>query len=491
VLVLAGLAALVSTASAAPARAARRPLAHAAIVGGTPASIQQFPWQVFLQMSSPDETCGGSILNATTILTAAHCTDPEGTTTPRPASAFLVFAGASDMSRYVPGRPLPSGMQLAHVASVRVHPGYTPTPQPLTDDVAVLTLASPLNLSGANAKPIALAPVGGAPAPGTPLSFSGYGQEAPPAPPDYKLYSATLSATTDDACRSALAPNSSASVLCVPVPTPPSPCFGDSGGALVGPNGQVGVTSYVSNASCGTGFVGFADVTSPEVRAFIDGSATPPVAPRMTAGPVLNGVNPPVVGSPLTCNAGTWNGAPSFSYTFAVDATGQVLASGASPTYTPGAAVKGAGIVCVLQATNAGGTSIARTGTTPPIAADTVRPRSAFRSIRCKANRCAIRLDAADSNSLGHLTVRLSARWSVVGRCKRGHGKHRRVVRCRKTRSKAIKAVALGGVRYKATATKLPYTRVQFRIDTVDAARNHQRKVTTASLTLRKARRHR
>ncbi len=39
--------------------------------------------------------CGGSILDSTHILTAAHCVDVEGTTTQRPVSDFTVVAGDS------------------------------------------------------------------------------------------------------------------------------------------------------------------------------------------------------------------------------------------------------------------------------------------------------------------------------------------------------------------------------------------------------------
>ena len=61
------------------------------IVGGQQTSIEQVPWQVYVVGRHPEgggvvdvTSCGGSILNATTILTAAHCVDHEGTTTTYP-----------------------------------------------------------------------------------------------------------------------------------------------------------------------------------------------------------------------------------------------------------------------------------------------------------------------------------------------------------------------------------------------------------------------
>ena len=44
------------------------------IIGGTPASMGEFPWLVSLQLFG-SHYCGASILDKYTILTAAHCTN--------------------------------------------------------------------------------------------------------------------------------------------------------------------------------------------------------------------------------------------------------------------------------------------------------------------------------------------------------------------------------------------------------------------------------
>jgi hypothetical protein len=60
----------------------------AQIVGGTAAASGEFPYIVSLQTSSGSHFCGGSLLNANTVITAGHCA--EGQT----ASRLRVRAGS-------------------------------------------------------------------------------------------------------------------------------------------------------------------------------------------------------------------------------------------------------------------------------------------------------------------------------------------------------------------------------------------------------------
>jgi trypsin len=68
------------------------------IVGGVAASQGDFPFIVSLQSSTGSHFCGGSLLNANTVLTAAHCT--VGQT----ASSLRVRAGS--LVRSFISRPL-------------------------------------------------------------------------------------------------------------------------------------------------------------------------------------------------------------------------------------------------------------------------------------------------------------------------------------------------------------------------------------------------
>src|SRR5688572_12745708 len=65
------------------------------IVNGKQTKITSVPWQVFVYNEKLDRMCGGSILNSTTVLTAAHCVTTG--TSVRAASEFTVIAGLDDL----------------------------------------------------------------------------------------------------------------------------------------------------------------------------------------------------------------------------------------------------------------------------------------------------------------------------------------------------------------------------------------------------------
>ena len=394
----AALALLVACSSQQALAASARNLAFAGnstslvpyIIGGHESQISQFPWQVYVVGRHPEggdmvdvTSCGGSILNATTILTAAHCVDHEGTTTTYAAEEFAVLAGASDVHEFtefvaegflVP----PPGAQASEVSKIRTDPYYTVLPN-IKDDVAVLTLENELELSEEkNAQAISLVPTGDTPAPGTTLSISGYGKQegAETGQPNGGLYSTTLTAISSDACREEVGVNS-AVLLCAESPGS-STCQGDSGGPLTegSPAVQVGIVDFGAK-ECPVGKPDvFTNVAAPEVRDFIEGSESPPVAARMTSPPVIKSVGTaPVDFSPLTCEPGSWSGSPTFTYAIQQEnSSASVLQSGPGNIFTPPSSLIGTPLVCIVQATNPGGVSTARSATTAAIAADTTSP---------------------------------------------------------------------------------------------------------------------
>jgi len=460
------------------------------IVGGSEASISQFPWQVFLEGRFEEggrtftTSCGGSILDATHILTAAHCVDIEGTTLQHSAAAFLVASGDSNVNELSPTT------QVRRVAGIRTHPYYTVSPE-MKDDAAVLTLEKPLELSeAANAEPIPLVPAGATPAPGSTLSLSGYGKEqgAEDAPPDGQLHSTTLTAIGSDACRSQVK-LSSAVLLCAVSPSS-SGCQGDSGGPLTqgSPAVEVGIVAFgAKECPVGNPTV-FTNIAAPEIRDFIEGSETPPVAPRQLSPPAMRWFGgAPVDFIPLTCEAGVWSGSPLLTYAFQVEnASAQMLQSAPGNVFAPPSGLVGAAVVCVVQAANAGGVSTCRSQATPAIVADTTPPSAAIRALRCRRRSCALSFAAWDPNGLA-VSVQPTVSYAVARRCPRRRGRHasgRRV--CHRTRTLRMPSRALSAGAYRATASRLPYgERIAFKIAVTNVA-GLKARVAPAHTTLRK-----
>jgi secreted trypsin-like serine protease len=102
------------------------------IVGGAPASIGEYPYFVSLQSSTGgtgDFFCGGSLMSTTKVLTAAHCVNGDS------AAGLQVVIGGTTLSGSDVG-------VVRNVSAVNVDPAFDPSR--LTNDVAILTLATPI-----------------------------------------------------------------------------------------------------------------------------------------------------------------------------------------------------------------------------------------------------------------------------------------------------------------------------------------------------------
>jgi secreted trypsin-like serine protease len=469
------------------------------IVGGQESSISQFPWQVFVLVvaeegaTTTEASCGGSILDATHILTAAHCVDHEGTTTRYPAEDIGVLAGTSDVSDFTSTLRAPHGSQLVTVSSVRTHPYYTVLPE-IKDDVAVLTLSEPLELSAEkNTASIALVPSGATPAPGTALTVSGYGKQngAEGAEPSGKLFSTTLTAIGSDACREAVGVNSA--VLLCASGSSSATCQGDSGGPLTegSPAVEVGVVDF-GPQNCPTGQVdGFTNLAAPEVREFIEGSETPQVAARPISPPAIKTVGPaPVDYSPLTCESGAWSASPTIDYTFEVEnGSAQVLQSGPSAVFTPPPSLEGDPLVCIVQASNPGGVSTDRSATTPAIAADATPPVASIKGLQCRLQACTLSLSAGDPNGVS-LAVTASDSYQVPTRCTVKEGRRKRKGKrpvCHRTATVSLPVSPVSAGVFSTVASRLPYgERITFDVAVVNAAGLRPVSMPVGSTVLRK-----
>ncbi len=449
------------------------------IVGGQEASISQFPWQVYLESNFEEKgshivgACGGSILDSRHILTAAHCVDVEGTTNQRPPVDFTVVAGDSNVNGSSPTT------QVVGVSSIRTHPYFTLLPE-TKDDVAVLTLSKALTLSAAmNAEAIPLVATGATPAPGTVLSVSGYGLEngAQGAEPNGRLYATSLARR-----RQRSLPGGGRGQLgraAVRYQHGSSTCRGDSGGPLTegNPAVQVGIVDFGLQGCPVNRPDGFTNVAAPEVRAFIEGSESPPMAARPVSPPVVRSAGAgPVDFGPLTCEPGAWSGSPSFTYTFQVeDISARVLQSGPSNVYVPPASMIDLPLVCIVQATNPGGVTTTRSATTPPIALDTAHPASSISGLRCHLQSCTLSIAAADPNGVA-LGVRSRADYAVTASCpvkrpRKKAGKSARRSHCAKTVTVPVALSNVSAGLYRGTATRLPFNkRITFTTLVTNAA---------------------
>jgi hypothetical protein len=110
------------------------------IIGGTDASISDFPWQIFLISNA--YRCGGSIIAQGWVVTAAHCIfNTVGTT--YPPSVISIVAGSTN--------PTSSGTQY-QVSEVIPHPNYNKTT--FENDIALLRVTGAISCT--NCKPIKL-----------------------------------------------------------------------------------------------------------------------------------------------------------------------------------------------------------------------------------------------------------------------------------------------------------------------------------------------
>src|SRR4051812_28679561 len=248
ILVLAALLAALAFPAAASAvvRGANLPAGDAplavALLAGPSSSAED--WQrVF---------CGGSLLDARTVLTAGHC------------AARVADGGAEVLA----GRTnlLDTGGQRVRVVSVAIHPDFDAAT--FRDDVALLRLAAPVG--GARVT------LGSDPAPGTSATVLGWGALAEGQRTQTAwLQAGAVPVLDDPGCAAALAPGfDPVTQLCAGAPgVSADACQGGSGGPLVVGSVQVGVIS--NGRGCGRSPGIYTRLAAPGIASWLTSATTP------------------------------------------------------------------------------------------------------------------------------------------------------------------------------------------------------------------------
>ncbi len=342
-----------------------------AINGGRAIPVQAAPWTVFIleKAGTTHFVCTGSVLDATHILTAAHCTLDQNEK-PASPSTFLVKAGVSDFKEPHAG----DREQDRAVRRYRVHPHYVFTGTDDPDDVGVLELNAPLDLRGAAVKAVAL-PSAHDPFPaGKTAVLAGFGSNVEGAKSKGPLASLTATIDRQGACgpRVSGVLQFNAVQICASSPTS-SVCNGDSGGGLVTTGPKPTLVGIVSAGApgCDLGSRSLYTYTgAPEILSFIRGNDHPASAPREGPTPaMLSWPGQLTVGSTISCAHGDWPGSGlRFSYSFVNWTTETLQQSGPNETFTVPPGDIGAQILCRVTVKNAGGTSLDETEPSPPVA---------------------------------------------------------------------------------------------------------------------------
>jgi secreted trypsin-like serine protease len=480
------------------------------IVGGSSTTISQFPFQVALVQNpySPaaGQICGGSVRDATHVITAAHCvTDGFTTNTP---SELDVFAGATSLS---------GTGQRVHLSGISFMPSYDPNSN--DHDAALLTLAQPLSLQPGTVEPIDLIADDQSAAwqPGSLVTVSGWGNTSAKGqsyPLD--LHAVQVPVVDDPVCDSDYQHYGgivAADMVCAGdiVNGGKDSCQGDSGGPLVAdvsPSTRrlIGIVSF--GIGCADkDFPGvYTEVASPSIRSYL--TAAPPPAPTNQSPPSATGTLK--AGQTLTCNPGTWTGSPTFRYQFGrldslSDTTPDAVSNvQTSSSYTIQGADAGKYLICAVEGRNAGGSATAQSAPvgpvevppapqqTPPATTspatttaaanpgaqvlplpqfDYTPPVSRLYRAICGKRTCTLNIAVTDAGySLGLQKLEGTIRTSYRVRCRRG----RRIVHCTRIKRRTLTVTAAVGGHFIASAKNLRRGTHTFRFVAVDTAGNRQ-----------------
>jgi trypsin len=196
------------------------------IVGGSRASIADFPYVVYLTTPDGFQFCGGTLVDDNKVVTAAHCAAG------RKPTDIVVVAGRED-------KQSDTGMTTP-VKAIWVNPDFTDVRS--GSDVSVLTLANrlpyrPLDLPTKDDKDLYGA--------GAPAVILGWGRTAADGQPSRYLLQASVPLVADQDCVKSYPDYKAEAMVCAGLPQGGTDsCQGDSGGPLIVNGKLAGITSW-------------------------------------------------------------------------------------------------------------------------------------------------------------------------------------------------------------------------------------------------------
>ncbi|WP_406839452.1 S1 family peptidase [Streptomyces sp. AHU1] len=219
-----------ATAAAAATTLLGAPSAAAApqpIVGGTTTTTTAYPFMMQITDARQNQFCGGTLVAADKVVTAAHCVSGETT------SSIRVVGGRT----YLNG----TDGTVGRVSRIWINPDYRDATD--GDDVAVLTLSTPMPYTPA---PYVSPSDTGLYAAGTTARIVGWGTTSENGSSSNQLRTATVPTVSDSSCASSYGSDFVASdMVCAGYAAGGvDTCQGDSGGPLLINGVLAGITSW-------------------------------------------------------------------------------------------------------------------------------------------------------------------------------------------------------------------------------------------------------